>query len=96
MPKVDFIKENISRCLCGECPVQVKSKCAHDLYEKAKKIEGMPAPEQVPGMYCSSGKATCTDLDAVQHCFCPGCLVWADYGLSSNHYCIRGSAEKKG
>ncbi|HOD69760.1 MAG: DUF2769 domain-containing protein [Bacteriovoracaceae bacterium] len=96
MPKVDFTQDNIARCLCGECPVQAKSKCARDLYEKSIKMEGLPKPEQVPGLYCASGKATCTDLDIVQFCKCPGCLVWSDYNLKSNHYCYRGSAETSG
>jgi hypothetical protein len=96
MPKVDFRRENIARCLCGQCPVQVKSRCAHDLYEKVRHVEGLPEAGQLPGLYCSTGRSSCTDLDAVQQCMCPICPVWADYRLTSNHYCIRGSAEKKG
>ena len=81
MPKVAFSKENIGKCLCGECPVQVQSTCAKEKYAEAQKVQGMPTPEQVPGLYCSSGKATCQDLRWVEHCLCPGCLVWAENSL---------------
>ncbi|MZP67146.1 MAG: DUF2769 domain-containing protein [Bacteroidales bacterium] len=92
MAKVDYTKNNIDHCLCGKCPVQINSKCAHDMYNNIKDIQSLPKPEQVPGIYCSSGRATCNDLQVVQNCLCPGCLVWADYSLASNHYCARGSA----
>lgn len=94
MPNVDFTKDNIGKCLCGECPVQVQSACAKEKYAEAQKAKGMPRPEQVPGLYCSSGKATCKDLNWVEHCLCPGCLVWAENSLKTNHYCSRGSADQ--
>ena len=94
MPKVHYSKENIEKCWCGSCPVQVKSACAKNLYEKAKESEELPAPEQLGGLYCSTGKTICKDVDIINQCNCPSCLVWSENKLSSNHYCFLGSSEE--
>jgi len=94
MAQVDFSQNTIGKCLCMECPVQVKSQCARQKYEHSKSMEGMPRPDDVPGVYCATGKAHCSDLNAVQQCLCSGCLVWAEYDIHSNHYCARGSASQ--
>ncbi|MDD1775227.1 MAG: DUF2769 domain-containing protein [Methanobacterium sp.] len=46
--------------------------------------------DRVPGMYCSTGKAQCTDLDFKKDCQCPSCLVWTKYGLKDKYYCQYG------
>lgn len=94
MSKVAYTKENVEKCWCGSCPVQVKSTCAKDLYEESKKSKEMPPPDRLPGLYCSTGTATCTDLDLVNLCNCPACLVWSENRLTSNHYCKLGSEEE--
>jgi hypothetical protein len=94
---VAYTRENIDKCWCGGCPVQARSRCARDLYQESLKEPGkLPPPERLGGMYCSTGKAICDDIDAVALCNCPGCLVWSENGLSDNHYCLHGSAEEVG
>ena len=96
MPKVKLDEKNVRHCRCPQCPVQVKSACS------AQKLADMKAaaspetlsPENVPVVYCSVDKATCTDLDAQQACMCPTCLVWDENDLQSMYYCTRGSADK--
>lgn len=92
MANVDFSQDTLSKCRCIQCPVQSQSQCAKDKMQQISQIHSMPNPEQVPGVYCATGKAHCSDLNAVQQCLCPGCMVWADYNIHSNHYCARGSA----
>ncbi len=41
MAKVDYTKNNIDHCLCGKCPVQINSKCAHDMYNNIKDIQSL-------------------------------------------------------
>lgn len=94
MSKVEYTKENVEKCWCGSCPVQVQSTCARDLYEESKKSNELPPPDRLPGLYCAAGTATCTDLKLVNLCNCPACLVWSENRLSSNHYCKHGSAEE--
>jgi hypothetical protein len=94
VPKVAYTQENIDKCWCGSCPVQADSACAKELYEKSKGEETLPPPEQLGGLYCSTGKATCQDLKLANLCSCPACLVWAENGLAHSHYGALGSAEQ--
>ncbi len=87
MSKVAYTKENVEKCWCGSCPVQVHSKCAHDLYEASKTTDELPPPDQLGGLYCSTGTAVCEDLSFVNLCNCPACQVWGENGLAGNHYC---------
>lgn len=100
--KVPYTSANIKKCRCSECPVQADSQCAQDKLKSSKqKMENMPAgevppPEDVPGIYCSTGKATCQDLDPDKQCICGTCEVWKEYGLKdsdpNNHFCHNGRA----
>jgi hypothetical protein len=99
---VPYIGENISRCKCSQCPVQADSQCAQDKIKSLKQaMENLPAgeisnPEDVPGVYCSEGKALCQDLDFDRQCICDSCDVGIEYDLKdanpNNHYCQHGRA----
>ena len=102
--KVAFSKENGMRCICTDCPVEKASQCAIDkkaiLMEKMgimgeEKME-MPTREELAGLYCSSGKATCTDLKVNENCNCQQCPVWKENDLEhahpAFHYCRDGKA----
>ncbi len=94
---VPYVGENISRCKCPQCPVQADSQCAQDKIKSLKQaMENLPAgeisnPEDVPGVYCSEGKARCQDLDFDRQCICDSCDVWKEYDLKdanpNNHFC---------
>ena len=99
---VPYIEENLNRCRCSQCPVQADSQCAHDKIKSSKQaMENLPAgeipnPENVPGVYCSEGKARCQDLDFDRQCNCDSCDVWKEYDLKNanpnNHFCQHGRA----
>lgn len=91
MSRVAYTKENVEKCWCGSCPVQVDSKCARELYEASKASDELPPPDQLGGLYCSTGTAVCKDLSFVNLCNCPACQVWGENGLTNNHYCEHGS-----
>ncbi len=101
--KVPYILSNIERCMCSLCPVQTDSKCAQDKLVSSKKaMEQMPRggevpdPKDIPGIYCSSGKATCQDLNPDKQCICYTCEVWKEYNLGegtpSMYFCQNGKA----
>lgn len=101
MVKVNFSIENIMKCLCPQCPVQSSSKCVKgkkEMFNKTKniKIETMKA-EDFPGIYCSSGFASCKDIDTKQMCICGSCPVWAEYDLAGGkprgYFCRYGIAK---
>ena len=97
MVNVDFNKENIRRCLCPGCPVQAENVCPQDkLIKLQSQKEDMPLKENVPGIYCSTGKATCEGLDTNQMCQCSKCEVWKEYELVKgghvDYYCAKGEA----
>jgi len=96
MATVEYTRENIEKCWCGSCPVQSKSKCAIELYEASKDVRELPPPERLGGLYCSTGKTICADVEFVNLCNCPACLVWSENDLASNHYCAHGSAVEVG
>lgn len=87
--KVPYNQENAMMCSCTRCPVQAASSCA---VEKVKAMEEMmakgmpegimPPPADLPGLYCSTGVATCKDLDFTKMCICAGCPVWDKCGLT--------------
>ena len=67
--------------------------------EKSKASKGvpLPKPQDVPRLYCSSGKASCKDLELKQMCICGSCPVWHKFKLSGAkptlHFCRDGSAK---
>jgi len=100
--KVPYNLENIKKCLCPKCPVQVDSKCSMaKLKSLTKGLESaregeVPEPQNVPGLYCSTGKATCQDLNPHEQCICPTCSVWKKHNLQNvqpvMYFCQRGKA----
>ena len=95
--KVDFTPTNINKCLCPWCPVQVKSKCIAGLKKDLSGVlKKTPLkPEEVPGVYCGTGKASCSDIDTRQNCMCGGCAVFTGYNLANGkpvgYYCREGT-----
>ncbi len=100
--KVPYVVSNIERCMCPQCPVQAKSVCAQEkignLQNEMKNLKEGEVPEyqKVPGIYCSTGKATCRDLDPNQQCICKTCAVWMEYCLENGtpmmYFCNNGRA----
>jgi hypothetical protein len=101
MSKIDFSMENIKKCLCTKCAVQIDSQCVKD----KKKImllitqQDLDSPmridqDRVPGLYCAMGKALCKDIDAKKMCKCGECAIWKEYKLemekTDGYFCIDG------
>jgi hypothetical protein len=100
--KVPFTIDNFKKCMCPKCPVQTISKCSKDKLdnfanglENARK-EDVLEPQNVPGVYCSTGKATCQDLNPKKQCICTACEVWKEYHLQKVdpvlYFCTKGKA----
>ncbi len=51
--------------------------------------------DRVPGMYCTTGKALCKDLNQNKICKCSQCEVWQEYNLKDGDpeikFCKNGS-----
>lgn len=100
--KVPYTVANIKKCMCPKCPVQADSKCAKGKLDNLmKELEGarevdVPEPKSVPGIYCSTGKATCQDLDPGRGCICNTCDIWKEYHLQNvkpvMYFCQKGKA----
>jgi hypothetical protein len=99
---VPYNEENINKCRCPQCPVQADSLCVQNRLQVSKQEmenapEGeAPNPEDVPGVYCSEGRATCQDLNFDRECICGSCEVWKEFDLKdanpNNHFCRQGRA----
>ena len=94
--KVIFNSGNVGKCLCPKCPVQSKSQCvSKKLGTISDALSKNPLlREDIPGVYCSTGKATCQDLDPKQSCICGGCSVFKESNLAAGtpvgYYCRDG------
>ena len=100
MVGIDFSMENIKKCLCSKCAVQIESQCARDKQKIMLLMtqQDLDSPmrmdeERVPGLYCSTGKAICQDIDTKKVCKCNECSIWDEYKLEPQRYfCRDGSA----
>jgi hypothetical protein len=97
--KVPFVVDTVGKCLCPKCPVQTKSQCVVTLKGKlGEALKRNPLKrEEIPGAYCGTGKATCTDLDSSKQCICGSCAIFRQYKLAGlkpvEYYCLDGSAK---
>lgn len=102
--QIDFSMENIKKCLCMRCAVQIESNCVKDkeqimLLIKNQDLDSpmMMGPDRVPGLYCSTGKAVCKDIDTKKVCKCNECPIWAEKSLEnstpSRYFCKNGKAK---
>ena len=97
--KVPFTRVNAKKCICWECPVQANSACIKANTEKMGEVMSTKffEPEIEPGLYCSSGVASCKDIDTTQPCICGGCPVYSDYSLEEGnpveYYCKDGASK---
>lgn len=95
--KVPYNKENITRCMCAQCPVQGQSSCAsEEIADLDEALQENPLDrEKIPAEYCSSGSASCKDLDFRRTCICGSCPVFAEYNLATGepagYFCRYGS-----
>lgn len=98
---IDFSMTNIETCLCMRCAVQIESQCIKDkqklmLLMKNQDLDSpmMMGPDRVPGLYCSTGKATCKDIDTKKVCKCNECLIWKENNLEkctpARYFCREG------
>lgn len=99
---VPYASANINKCKCPQCPVQADSQYAQDKIKSSKpamdKMSAgeVPNPEDVPGIYCSTGKARYQNLDFGRKCICGSCGIRKKYDLKdadpNNHFCQHGRA----
>lgn len=96
MAKIEFNMDNTKKCKCPGCPVQAKSKCAMDKLDNLSSMGVSSKPEDFPGVYCATGKASCSDLDPNQMCQCGTCEIWKENKLGEgepgSYYCVKGEA----
>ncbi len=95
---VPFTRPNAKQCICWKCPVQAESACIKANAEKMGEVMSTKffEPRIVPGLYCSSGVASCKDIKTERPCLCGACPVYAKYELAArqprDHYCGSGAA----
>ena len=67
-PSVSIPLVNVSKCLCPRCPVQVSSACVSNKPTELKdSLNKHPLKrEDIPGVYCTTGTATCADIKVEQ------------------------------
>lgn len=104
MVKIDCEWINVQKCLCPTCSVQGESNCVKDKLKKLQEmmskdidIATMIEPKDIPGLYCATGKATCSDLYFHEECQCVNCSIWKENDLASGephgYFCRDGEAK---
>jgi hypothetical protein len=97
--KVTFNSGNVGKCLCPKCPVQAKSQCVSGKLGTITQalLKSPIVREDIPGVYCSTGTATCKDLDPSQSCICGNCGIFKEANLAQGtpvgYYCRDGYAK---
>ena len=97
--KIRFSASNVGKCMCPKCPVQTKSQCVSGKLASIKDAlaKSPLIREDIPGVYCATGTATCTDLDPKQSCLCGGCAIFIQHNLASGtpagYFCRDGFAK---
>jgi NifB/MoaA-like Fe-S oxidoreductase len=105
MAKIEFSMENILKCLCSKCAVQIESSCVKDKQKIMLLMtqQDLDSPmrmdsERVPGVYCATGQATCNDIDTKKVCKCNECTIWDENNLKfrqpGRYFCRDGEAKK--
>lgn len=95
---VRFTAAEVGLCRCPKCPVQAASACVKGKVSGIQNaLKKTPLErDDVPGLYCSTGTATCRDLDPGKNCICGTCAVFSKYSLASRtpvgYYCRDGNA----
>lgn len=95
---IPFTGASVGKCMCPKCPVQGKSQCVAGKVAGIKDaLKSNPLRRaDIPGVYCSTGTATCTDLNPKQSCICGTCAIYGQYKLASGqpggYFCRDGSA----
>ncbi len=96
--RVPFTSATVTKCMCPKCPVQGKSSCVSDKLATIKDaLKKSPLErEDIPGVYCSTGTATCDDLNPKMSCICGSCANFSNYKLAQctpvGYYCRDGNA----
>jgi len=98
--KIPFTSAYVAQCMCPTCPVERNSKCAKDLLKNMGttvcKDKTPLKREEIPGLYCSTGTASCRDLDPKQACICDTCPVYSSFHLANKmpggYFCREGSS----
>jgi hypothetical protein len=82
-----FTSAYVVQCMCPECPVQKSSKCTKEqLTNMGTTLCKDKTPlrrEEIPALYCSTGTATCADINTRQACICDMCPVYASFKLEN-------------
>jgi hypothetical protein len=77
--------------------VQTSSSCVSSKIIRLKDaLNQQPLRrEDIPGVYCATGMATCPDLKIEHDCMCGKCVIFPEYKLFNfqpmGHYCKDGS-----
>ena len=96
---IPFVTVNVSKCLCPRCSVQLSSNCVSSkVVEFKDTLNKHPLNrEDIPGVYCSTGAASCKDIKLEQDCSCGKCVIFPEYKLYNfqpmGHYCRDGKAK---
>lgn len=97
---VPFTLDNVKNCRCPACPVQAASTCVEDRKKGlGQALKATPLKrEDIPGVYCATGTATCSGLDPKKSCICGTCRVFSQYKLAlgqpAGYYCRDGAASR--
>lgn len=97
--RIPFNAAKVMECMCTKCPVQANSACVKGKMAGMKEamMENPLRREDIPGMYCSTGTATCKDIDYTKMCICMSCPIWAEYKLAEGkpmgYFCRDGASK---
>ena len=96
---IPFVNVNINKCQCFRCPVQIPSSCVSSKITTLNEaLNRHPlSRDDIPGVYCATGTASCPDIKVEMDCICGKCVVFPEYKLfnfePNGHYCKNGNVK---
>ena len=87
MNKVDKTEENITRCLCLNCPsYSTTCKIKNAKQTTNRTTQSLEAHKHYEKMFCAFEKSNCIHLN--RGCICEDCANFKNYNLKKGTYCL--------
>ncbi|MBQ7660362.1 MAG: DUF2769 domain-containing protein [Alphaproteobacteria bacterium] len=87
MEKVEKTQENISRCICLNCPSYTSvCRAKNAPFATNQSTQNLKARTHYEKMFCAFEKSNCIHLN--KGCICERCANFKDYELTNCTYCI--------
>ncbi len=94
MGNVEKSKENLSKCICMECPSYKFACKVRPIPDNMMHMTGgdISKADRMEALFCAFGKSTY--IADRKGCICGKCKVYSENKLSGSYYCLAESEKQ--